>query len=78
MTISREIRAGLVIISAICAAHGRAVAEDLAANQILTTSTVAPAAAALTTVVITGSIAPNAGHASESSFMAPDRSFVGE
>jgi hemolysin activation/secretion protein len=55
MTISREIRAGLVIISAICAAHGRAVAEDLAANQLLTTSTVAPAAAALTTVVITGS-----------------------
>jgi hemolysin activation/secretion protein len=55
MTISREITATLVIISATLGAHTRAAAEDLAANQRLTTSAAAPMAAALTTVVVSGS-----------------------
>ncbi len=55
MTISREITASLVIIAAALGAHGSAVAGDLAANQRLTTPGGATGAAALTTVVVTGS-----------------------
>jgi hemolysin activation/secretion protein len=54
MTISREITASLVIIAAL-GAHGSAVAQELAANQRLTTAGGATGAAALTTVVVTGS-----------------------
>src|SRR5262245_31191622 len=52
-TISREITASLVIIS--FSSGAGAAGEDLAANQRLTTSAVAPVAAALTTVVVSGS-----------------------
>ena len=55
MTISREITATLVIISAALGAPLAGAADELAANRTLTTTAVAPVAAALTTVVVSGS-----------------------
>jgi hemolysin activation/secretion protein len=55
MTISREITATLVIISATLAAPVARAADELTANHTLTSTAVAPVAAALTTVVVSGS-----------------------
>jgi hemolysin activation/secretion protein len=55
ITISRETKAALVIIFAGLAAPGAHAADELAANQRLTNTAIAPVAASLTTVVVSGS-----------------------